>query len=90
MDEMQPDWMTPQSRSAITPSAWWPYRATRRDWTACSALADEIGTIDVHLIDAGVGKITHLDDMTEQVYDEVFAINTKGAYFTMKGASIPE
>ncbi len=48
------------------------------------SLADEFDKIDVLFINAGVGELTHLGDMTEKVYDEVFAINTKGAYFTMQ------
>ena len=48
------------------------------------SLADGFDKIDVLFINAGVGELTHLGDMTEKVYDEVFAINTKGAYFTMQ------
>jgi NAD(P)-dependent dehydrogenase (short-subunit alcohol dehydrogenase family) len=33
-----------------------------------------------------VGKLARLAETTEAVYDEVFDINTKGAYFTMQKA----
>jgi NAD(P)-dependent dehydrogenase (short-subunit alcohol dehydrogenase family) len=49
-------------------------------------VADQLGEIDVLFINAGVGKLARLAETTEAVYDEVFDINTKGAYFTMQKA----
>lgn len=49
-------------------------------------VAGQLGEIDVLFINAGVGKLARLAETTEAVYDEVFDINTKGAYFTMQKA----
>jgi NAD(P)-dependent dehydrogenase (short-subunit alcohol dehydrogenase family) len=49
-------------------------------------VADRLGVIDVLFINAGVGKLARLAETTEAAYDEVFDINTKGAYFTMQKA----
>jgi NAD(P)-dependent dehydrogenase (short-subunit alcohol dehydrogenase family) len=49
-------------------------------------VADKLGEIDVLFINAGVGKLARLAETTEADYDEVFDINTKGAYFTMQKA----
>lgn len=52
------------------------------------ALADrvkaEFGTMDALLVNAGVGSYDPFDAVTEQTYDEVFAINTKGPFFTVQ------
>jgi NAD(P)-dependent dehydrogenase (short-subunit alcohol dehydrogenase family) len=49
-------------------------------------VAQELGQIDVLFVNAGVGKYAALTDMSESLYDEIFAINTKGAYFTLQRA----
>ena len=49
-------------------------------------VAQELGRIDVLFINAGVGKFAALIDTSESLYDEMFAINTKGAYFTLTKA----
>ncbi len=49
-------------------------------------VAQELGRVDVLFINAGVGKIAPLMDTSESLYDEIFAINTKGAYFTLTKA----
>src|SRR5260370_520204 len=49
-------------------------------------VAQELGRIDVLFINAGVGKFAALVDTSESLYDEMFAINTKGAYFTLTKA----
>jgi NAD(P)-dependent dehydrogenase (short-subunit alcohol dehydrogenase family) len=46
----------------------------------------ELGKIDVLFINAGVAKFTPLDQVSEKHYDEMFDINTKGAYFTLQKA----
>ncbi len=46
----------------------------------------ELGRIDVLFVNAGMGKFAALIDTSESLYDELFAINTKGAYFTLTKA----
>ncbi|GLY72953.1 glucose 1-dehydrogenase [Actinoallomurus iriomotensis] len=52
------------------------------------ALADrakrEFGTLDALFVNAGITRFMPFEAMTEEVYDELFAINTKGAYFTVQ------
>ena len=49
-------------------------------------ITQELGRIDVLFVNAGVGKFASLIDTSESLYDEMFAINTKGAYFTLTKA----
>lgn len=49
-------------------------------------VGQELGRIDVLFVNAGVGKLAPLMDTSESLYDEIFAINTKGAYFTLTKA----
>lgn len=51
-----------------------------------AAVAREFGKIDILFANAGVGKFVPLDQTTEQIYDEMFDINAKGAYFTVQKA----
>ncbi|HEX3819297.1 MAG TPA: SDR family oxidoreductase [Candidatus Sulfotelmatobacter sp.] len=51
-----------------------------------SAVEKRLGKIDVLFINAGVAKFTPLDQVSEKHYDELFDINTKGAYFTLQKA----
>jgi NAD(P)-dependent dehydrogenase (short-subunit alcohol dehydrogenase family) len=52
------------------------------------ALADrvkaEFGKLDLLFVNAGVTRFVAVEDMTEEVYDELFAINAKGPYFTVQ------
>lgn len=52
------------------------------------ALADrvkgELGTIEALFVNAGIAPLTPFDSTTEEMYDELFAINAKGAYFTVQ------
>ncbi|TQS44160.1 SDR family oxidoreductase [Cryptosporangium phraense] len=52
------------------------------------ALADrvktEFGTIDALFVNAGIPYFAPFEAVTEQAYDEVFAINAKGPYFTVQ------
>ncbi len=50
------------------------------------AVAKKFGKIDILFVNAGVGKFVPLDQTTEQLYDEMFDINAKGAYFTVQKA----
>src|SRR5260370_34466076 len=68
-------------------------RAVRADVVVLSdidrlyrTVAQELGRIDVLFGNAGVGKFAALMDTSESLYDEMFAINTKEAYFTLTKA----
>jgi len=50
------------------------------------AVAQRFGKIDVLFVNAGIGKFAPLADASEAHYDEMFDINTKGAYFTIQKA----
>lgn len=41
-------------------------------------------SIDIIFINAGVGKFSPVDQMTEEMYDEIMDVNFKGAYFTLQ------
>jgi NAD(P)-dependent dehydrogenase (short-subunit alcohol dehydrogenase family) len=51
-----------------------------------ATVAQQLGPIDVLFINAGIGAYAPLSNMSERGYDEIFDINTKGAYFTMQKA----
>jgi NAD(P)-dependent dehydrogenase (short-subunit alcohol dehydrogenase family) len=51
-----------------------------------SKVAEKFGKIDVLFINAGVAKFAPLTDTPEQLFDEQFDINIKGAYFTVQKA----
>ncbi|OBB83441.1 SDR family oxidoreductase [Mycolicibacterium peregrinum] len=44
----------------------------------------EFGTVDALVVNAGIGSFDPFDAVTEQTFDEVFAINTKGPFFTVQ------
>ena len=44
----------------------------------------EFGSVDALFVNAGVTRSMPFESMSEQVYDELFAINAKGAYFTVQ------
>ena len=52
------------------------------------ALADraraELGELDLLFVNAGITRSASLAETDEAVYDEVFATNAKGAYFTVQ------
>ncbi|PXX68659.1 NAD(P)-dependent dehydrogenase (short-subunit alcohol dehydrogenase family) [Nocardia tenerifensis] len=65
--------------------------AVRGDVSALSdvaALAErvrsELGTIDALFVNAGLAALTPLATTTEELYDELFATNVKGAFFTVQ------
>ncbi|MFE3647304.1 SDR family oxidoreductase [Streptomyces sp. NPDC057579] len=65
--------------------------AVRGDVAALSdldALADrvkgELGTVDALFVNAGIATLTPFETTTEEAYDELFAINVKGAFFTVQ------
>ena len=45
---------------------------------------DEFGTIDALVVNAGIGSFDPFEAVTEETFDEVFAINTKGPFFTVQ------
>lgn len=51
-----------------------------------SAVEKRFGKIDVLFVNAGVAKFVPLNEVDEKHYDEIFDINTKGAYFTIRRA----
>lgn len=44
------------------------------------------GKIDVLYINSGIAKAAPIDQMTEEIYDDVLAINLKGPYFLIQAA----
>ena len=47
-------------------------------------VAHEFGSVDALVVNAGVGSFDPFDAVTEQIFDTVFAINTKGPFFTVQ------
>ncbi|MBB5918148.1 NAD(P)-dependent dehydrogenase (short-subunit alcohol dehydrogenase family) [Nocardia transvalensis] len=45
---------------------------------------DEFGTLEGLFVNAGIARAMPFESMTEEAYDELFAINVKGAYFTVQ------
>ena len=52
--------------------------------TLADTVKGEFGALDLLFVNAGVTRFVAVQDMTEDVYDELFAINAKGSYFTMQ------
>jgi NAD(P)-dependent dehydrogenase (short-subunit alcohol dehydrogenase family) len=51
-----------------------------------AAVSKKLGKIDVLFVNAGIYKFAPLDATSEGLYDELFDINAKGAYFTIQKA----
>jgi len=49
-------------------------------------VGDKLGRMDILFVNAGLGRFVPLASAPESVYDEVFAVNTKSAYFTIQKA----
>ena len=49
-------------------------------------VSQKLGKIDVLFVNAGVAKFAPLAETSENLYDEQFDINIKGAYFTIQKA----
>jgi NAD(P)-dependent dehydrogenase (short-subunit alcohol dehydrogenase family) len=58
--------------------------ASRADIDALGALVAERGPVDAVFVNHGVASLELLAQITEASYDETFAINTRGALFTMQ------
>jgi NAD(P)-dependent dehydrogenase (short-subunit alcohol dehydrogenase family) len=52
--------------------------------TLASLVADRFGQIDFVHINEGVARLEPFDAVTEASYDQTFAVNTKGAFFTVQ------
>jgi NAD(P)-dependent dehydrogenase (short-subunit alcohol dehydrogenase family) len=50
------------------------------------AVEKRFGKIDVLFVNAGIAKFVPVDQVSEEQYDEIFDINAKGAYFTVRRA----
>jgi NAD(P)-dependent dehydrogenase (short-subunit alcohol dehydrogenase family) len=48
--------------------------------------AEAVGRVDILFVNAGIGRFAPVADTSEGLYDEIFAINTKGAFFTLQKA----
>jgi len=44
----------------------------------------EFGTIDALFVNAGITRFVPFESMTEEIYDELLTVNTKGPYFTVQ------
>ena len=44
----------------------------------------EFGTLDLPFVNAGTACFMRFESVTEAAYDELFSLNTKGAYFTVR------
>jgi NAD(P)-dependent dehydrogenase (short-subunit alcohol dehydrogenase family) len=51
-----------------------------------STIASKVGKVDVLFANAGVGKFAPYTAAPEALFDELFAINVKGVYFTLQKA----
>jgi NAD(P)-dependent dehydrogenase (short-subunit alcohol dehydrogenase family) len=49
-------------------------------------IAERFGKLDILFANAGIGRFAALADTTESTYDQVFAVNLKGVYFTVQKA----
>lgn len=53
---------------------------------AMVAIRERFGRIDALFVNAGSGKFTPIEEVTEQFFDETFAVNVKGVLFTVQKA----
>jgi NAD(P)-dependent dehydrogenase (short-subunit alcohol dehydrogenase family) len=59
--------------------------AVRSDLDALAErITDEFGTVDALFVNAGITRPAAFADATEDLYDELFAVNTKGPYFAVQ------
>src|SRR3984957_1964867 len=49
-------------------------------------VSQKLGKLDVLFVNAGIAKFAPLAETSESLYDEIFDINVKGAYFTIQKA----
>ena len=46
-------------------------------------VTEQYGRIDILVVNAGISKLTTIENATEALFDEVIDLNLKGAYFTL-------
>lgn len=51
-----------------------------------ATVADRFGQLDTLVLNAGVARAAPIDGATEAQFDEMFAVNVKGTYFTIQKA----
>src|SRR6266508_236728 len=51
-----------------------------------AAVRKKFGSIDVLFVNAGIGKFSPLENVTEELFDNIMGVNFKGAYFTIQKA----
>jgi len=51
-------------------------------------VAQELGEVDISVQNAGVITVARLEDMTEQEWDKVLAVNTKGVFLCCQEAAL--
>lgn len=49
-----------------------------------STVQRELGQVDFVFVNAGIAKFLPIEQVNESFFDEIFDVNTKGAYFTVK------
>jgi NAD(P)-dependent dehydrogenase (short-subunit alcohol dehydrogenase family) len=49
-------------------------------------IAKQFGSLDIVFANAGVGTPCALEDFTEELFDEIYDVNVKGAFFTVQKA----
>lgn len=54
--------------------------------TLFAAVKEKFGHLDVLFINAGIGKFSPFEAVTEELFDAVMDVNFKGAYFTIQKA----
>ncbi len=52
--------------------------------TLADRVKSDLGSVEALFVNAGVSPLTPLDSTTEEMYDELFAINVKGAFFSVQ------
>ncbi len=53
---------------------------------AMAEIAEGLGGIDVLFVNAGVGGFAPVGDVTEQFWDDIHAVNLRGAFFAIQAA----
>ncbi|MFE5112044.1 SDR family oxidoreductase [Streptomyces sp. NPDC056663] len=52
--------------------------------TLADRVKSELGSVEALFVNAGISPLTPLESTTEEAYDKLFAINVKGAFFTVQ------
>lgn len=77
-----------EARAALDTPLAHPVRSDATDAAAVAALrdqvADRLGGIDYLFVNQGIAEFQTLEEVTEESWDRVFDVNTKGAFFTVQ------